>query len=438
MQAHSNHSPPFSLVWRHVAVALVALPVALGLVAWAGPDLVANPRGPLALTAVHLLAIGWMAMVVMGALTQMVPVVLGVPLASHRAIGVSHALTLSGALAMVTGFSSGFHPAVMAGGAAVAVGLCVFAGVMALTVRRVKKWDLTALAVAASLGCMVLGALLGALMALNFRFGFWPALYGAMPAHAHLLVVGWLSTLTAGVSYKLLPMFTLAYGHPMTKSRWALGLIFGGAVAWLPTLLFPAAWPLPAVLQGLGALLYAWDARQLLERRKKRRLETGLGQAARAIALLPLIVGVGALAAFGVPGATGAYGTLLLLGWVSWTLVGYLYKIVPFLVWVDRFSAPSSAGRRPLAPDLVDARLARVAGDALTVGTLALALGFGLGLPWLVQLAAGVAALGAAIAAYDLFMTTQRKGVTPWKPPSATPSKASSIPSSASASSTSA
>lgn len=432
----THHSPPFSLVWRHVAVALVAFPVALAGLAWAAPAVVASPRGPEALAVVHLFAIGWIALVVMGALTQMIPVVLAVPLASHKAIAASHALTAMGALAMTAGFATGTPLALMSGGTAVTAGFLIFVATLALTLRGVKKWDLTAVAVAGALGLMVLGGLLGALMAANQRWVFAPALFGAMPAHAHLLTVGWLTALTAGVSYKLLPMFSLAYGHPLTVGRWALGLLLGGALLWLVTIPLPAAWPLPGALQGLGALIYAWDAHRLLARRKKRRLETGLGMAARAIALLPLVVASGVAAALGVPGAMGAYGVLLLVGWIGWTLIGYLYKIVPFLVWVQRFSSPESAGKRPLATELVDARLARVAGDALTIGTLGMAAGFLTAHPGGVRVSAAIAASGALVAAYDLFQSQHRKGAPrSWKPPFSTPSKASSTPNSASASS---
>jgi hypothetical protein len=337
---------------------------------------------------------------------------------------------------MAAGFATGTPLALMAGGSAVAAGFAIFVATLALTLRGVKTWDLTAVAVAGALGGMVLGGLLGLLMAANQRWVFWPALFGAMPAHAHLLTVGWLTALTAGVSYKLLPMFSLAYGHPLTAGRWALGLLLGGGALWIVTIPLPGAWPLPAATQGLGALLYAWDAHRLLARRKKRRLETGLGMAARAMALLPVVVAAGVAAALGVPGATAAYGVLLLVGWIGWTLIGYLYKIVPFLVWVRRFSSPEAAGKRPLATELVDARLARAAGDALTIGTLGMAAGFLGAHPGGVRVSAAIAAAGALAAAYDLFQSQHRKGAKArWKPPFSTPSRASSTPNSASASS---
>lgn len=435
---HASRTPPFDLPWRHFVVALLSLPVAFGAAAWGGEAITTAMRGPIALASVHILTLGFIAMAVMGALAQMVPVVLGTAIASEGALRVSHGLTALGTVALVAGFGARESLALIAGGGLAFAGLVLFVAVMGLTVSRVKKWEMTAATIAMALGFLALGGLLGLLSILNMRLGFSSLLYGAMPVHVHLLVGGWLTLLTAGVSYKLLPMFTLAYGHPPKTARWVVGLLASGSALWLPVLVWPGLWPLPGALLAVGASLYAWDAYRLVGRRKKKKLDTGLSLAVMGLGLLPVLATVGLAAGLGVPGAAAAYGFLLLGGWVTWTLIGYLYKIIPFIVWYHRFGQAQGPGPRPLAGDLVDARMAKAAQALLGLGVPAGALGLGLQLAPVFTAGAALAAVGATFAAADLLASPYRKGDPAWSRSSGKPSRTSSTPSSGSTSSISA
>jgi hypothetical protein len=82
-------------------------------------------------------------------------------------------------------------------------------------------------------------------------------------------------------------------------------------------------------------------------------------------------------ALFGAPSAA----SLLLFGVVGFVVFGTLYHVVPFIVWVDRYSDLLGLADVPMIDDLYDDRLARVdfvtilSGTALLVAAEALSLG---------------------------------------------------------------
>lgn len=59
---------------------------------------------------------------------------------------------------------------------------------------------------------------------------------------------------------------------------------------------------------------------------------------------------------FGAPGT----GSLFRLGFVGFVVLGTLYHVVPFIVWIHRYSDRLGLEPVPMLDDLYDARLARL------------------------------------------------------------------------------
>lgn len=389
-------SLPFRLFWRFVAGGLVALPSGMALLAMAG-----GPREPWTLAALHWLALGWIAPTVLGALAQLAPVATGARVLDTRLLAAVQALLLAGAGLMAAAFASGRLGFVPLGGTLALAALLTFALAQARALLAAPRRGFAGLTIALALGGLLAGAGLGGAMALAFRHGAFAGWLAYHAAHAHLLLAGWLSVLIVGLSYTLLPMFTLASGHPPGPGRAAVGLLAAGSA------LSPFLPPVGMALLALGALVYAFDARRLFARRLKRRLDPALRLVAGAIACLPALVVLGSGAALGLPGWDAAYGFLALTGWIGGSLLGYLYKIVPFITWYHRFGRFTGGGRKPLADELVDARLAGLAWWLLALGVPTTTLALVLGLPagW----GAAIATLGTAVAAADLLAAPLRK-----------------------------
>jgi hypothetical protein len=65
-------------------------------------------------------------------------------------------------------------------------------------------------------------------------------------------------------------------------------------------------------------------------------------------------------------------GVMVLLGFLAQTIVGYAYKIVPFLVWNRRFAPLIGTVKVPVMQDLISRRLAWVTLGLYNLGLVAL------------------------------------------------------------------
>ena len=340
---------------------------ATGLVALA-PQSLAGTLAPHMLALIHMATLGLLTTTIMGALWQLLPVILVVPAPKPWLARVHFPLWIGGVGLLIGGFWSGWWPALAAGGTLVVLGALGFAVVQWWTIARAPRRPLSAYYVAASLLYLVIVVLGGLAMAVDMQTGFLGAWYlRVLPAHLLLGLVGWGVGTVIGVSYKLAPMFALAH---VTDERpgWAcFGLLNGGLLGLAASLL--AGWPSRAgftcaALILLAVVVFTLDTLRLLRTRHKKALEPTQWHALSGLAAL-LLCGGGAMGAalagadWWLEGRTATVlGLLFLLGFVGQTIMGYLYKIVPFLVWNRRYAPLVGRQKVPLMRDMVQQRLA--------------------------------------------------------------------------------
>ena len=99
-----EQAPPFSLPLRFFLTAPLFLIAAAVLIVLA-PEALASRWTPQALALTHALTLGFLAMVMLGALMQMLPVVAGAPLPAPRLVAwISHLSLVLGTVALMAGF----------------------------------------------------------------------------------------------------------------------------------------------------------------------------------------------------------------------------------------------------------------------------------------------------------------------------------------------
>lgn len=299
--------------------------------------------GALALT--HLLTAGFMLQAMLGALFQLVPVVAGTSLwnAGHIATPV-HLLTVVGAVALAIGFH---HQSAMAYSVAVtclvlAVGAFVPVALVALLRTTARGASVMALRLA--IAGLLVTVILGATMALA-RAGIVETRWLQFSStHVAFGLAVWGSVLLAGTAYLVVPMFQLTPAYPTWFSSsygWAV-VAAVGAGALLP---HPAAW-LPLIL-----LVASFAAMTLDRQRRRRRAKSDQTLQLWHFAMWSVIAGcvTAALALFNVggPAMAVASGVLWLFGGFVSAIVGMLYKIVPFVLWL--YLQPRLDGVPPMA-----------------------------------------------------------------------------------------
>jgi Uncharacterized conserved protein (DUF2249) len=330
---------------------------------------------PATLIAVHLVTIGWLTVLIFGALYQFVPVITAQGRAADTSALISLVAILVGLLGMGVGFLAlgGYLPAIAifslpAGGSMVLAGAAIGGTSLSGLLWQARPLPFSARFVAVGLVFLFVALFMGIVLGLAFaalQFLSWPAAF-TQGLKLHLLagLIGWFTLTAIGVSYRLLSMFTLAPEERGPLGSAVLVLTAGGlAATWLlegaATLgaLVPAtAIAATAALGALGVALYLLDMARLYRARRRRKLELNTVMAIPALAALAIaIVMALALAATNIrEPVLGALGYLYLFGWLSGLGLSQLYKIVPFLTWLERYG--SVLGKRPVprVQDLVD------------------------------------------------------------------------------------
>jgi len=359
----------------------------------------ASLSAPMTLAIVHLLTIGWLTVLMLGALHQFIPVITAQGKVAGTSALVSLILMLIGLGAMQAGFvalDGRLPPAALTalpvGGILVLIGVAIASASLLRTLWQARPLPFPARFVAAGLTFLFAALGMGISLGLGFSLPEWISWSGARAdgLRLHLVagLIGWFTLVAMGVSYRLLSMFTLAPEDRGPLGNAVLVLSAGGvAMTWLLGIaavlgapLSGAVVPIAAAATGLGVALYLVDMVRLYRARRRHKLELNTSMALPALAALALsLVFAAYLCVQGVTeAAIGALGYLFLFGWLSGLGLSQLYKIVPFLTWLERYGSVLGKQVVPRVQDLVDERRDRpwfvLYFAAVAAGTLLVAL----------------------------------------------------------------
>lgn len=359
----------------YFAAALLCLLAAEGLMVGGFGYPGAAIDAPETLILVHLVAIGWLSLLMCGALFQFVPVLVARPLLAEALPPVALVAILTGLVTLLAGFGGVADilpvPAQVLplGGGLLLIGF----GAVILSLGR-TLWAARPLALPARFVVVGLAALLGAaLLGESFALVLsdlsgddvaLSLLLDGVPLHALLGLGGWMTFTAMGVSYRLLAMFMLA---PETE-RFSTRVVL--ATGTLTLVLVAAATPfamaagmglagmlLAAAVTGLCALgVYGSDMLALYRQRKRRNIElnaiAALGAFAALLGAAMLLVGL--LVAGQLQARVGALTYLFAFGWLGGLGLAKLYKIIAFLTWLECFAPVLGKRQTPRVQNLVD------------------------------------------------------------------------------------
>ncbi len=336
VHSFARTAPPGALPLLHFGAAGVCFWLfGAGLLLGAGRLVGFDLQARWALGLVHLLTLGWVAMTLLGALLQMTAVHgrRGLALAPLAYAGWA---LLAGGLATFVGLLWAGSDRYWLGAALAASGVALDLLVLVLTMARAEASDFTSRHFAVGLAFLASLATVGLLMALDRGRGVLvPDPDGALIAHVHLALVGWVSISILGASYRLVPPVALFRARSRLAGRLALGLAaFGAGGLAVDALWGGRGWlPLWACVLVAAFGLYA---RQALADSPAKGPSAALTDFSLA--------GGAAWCALGLfmafqrePSSASqraAYVFLALLGWVTPHILAQIQKILPFVVWM--------------------------------------------------------------------------------------------------------
>ncbi len=378
-----HDAPPIEIPASFFLTAPLFLASAGALVLFGGADVLANRWMSTTLAAAHLGTLGFVSMVMLGALYQIVAVVVGSSVPWLRSAHAVHALFTLGATGFCWGIANAQPTLVFAAIAVLTVGVGLFLVPVGVALFRAHSLDQTVFGIRAAVACFFLAAAAGIWMAHGFSgMGFPGSRVLWSQAHLCIALVGWVGGLIAAVSWQVLPMFYLA-PHAPGALQWAvqilaavgaigpailLGVDYSGLLGERSLLLETAvaAAALPGVLAVwlLHPCVGAWT----LSKRRRKRVDGSVHFWQTGLAVAPL-AGLAAVTAWlaDAPRWGVLFGWLALWGWAGMIIHGMLTRIVPFLVWLHRFA--------PLVGTIGVPSVKKLHPDALTRFGFALHLG---------------------------------------------------------------
>ena len=397
--------------WTSVGIAFPALGLALvaSAVSLAQGAYESRP----AFVATHLATLAWGTMTILGAAAQMAPVLLGVRIRGERTIPWLFLAFAASTVTALAGLAAGRYGLAALGGAGVNLAAWWFVAVLGATaVSAGPKRAVLSPHIPAALGCFVLVALWGTLLAANLRWVFWPGILVAhrgLVVHLTLGLGGWFGLMVIGVFYRLVPLVHGARVASARRGAAILMLAIAAIASVLAGVAAPAAWLLrAAAFLAAGALvLFVAEIVHVIARRHSPAPDLNVAHwyavAAYSLVLAAIAAGWGAgLLQTDPPDRLGEVAaTLFLLGWVTQAIIGQIYKITPFLMWYYRATIHDVLAI-PRQPAPYNPRPGRVVLWLSNLGVVGLAYGMWTGAPAAAQGGAVLFAAGAFSLAYML------------------------------------
>jgi len=402
-----DQSPPLSVPAPYFAAAPL-FAVTAGLALAVAPELLQSRWHPATLALTHLLTLGCVAMVMLGAFQQLLPVLAGAPVPRPRLVGTAiFLLYMPGVVALAWGLASGARAPLVAASVLLGAALLAFIAVGAWCLARARSAHATVGAMSAALAALLVTTGLG-LHLLSGHTGLSPLARNLTDLHAFWGLLGWVALLVIGVAYQVVPMFQITPDYPRPLLALLVPAVFVSLLAWSAArVAAPAAATWLGLLPATGLATFAATT-LLLQHRRRRRLPDVTVDFWRLAngSLLVAVVIWGGSTVLGRPQPEVVLGALFVIGFAVAVLSGMSYKIVPFLVWLHLnnriFVNPGLRGRIPNMKQIIPERRTRWHFRLHALALVALVLAAATGDLPTARVAGALFAAASALFAYNL------------------------------------
>ncbi len=325
---------------------------------------------------VHLFLLGFVMMIIFGAMAQLVPVVIEVGHAAVDFFYIIWPLLTLGTLMMVTGFIA--LPALLPyGGMLVLLSMVIFAIDLFATLHQGERHTIVTRSMKASNIFLLVGILSGFIMALAFggvvRIN--PDIW--LSAHVYAVFGGYVLLTIMGISMILLPMFGLSHGFNDTPMLWAYRLMVSGvAIVIIASLLTVPLLHFIGTLAVIAAIVSYLYQIYLIERKRARK-ENDIWVKSLGVAFISLTLALLLCIIYLLGGGERflmSGGWFLMMGFVGFLITSHLYKIIPFLVWFERYAPLVGKQSVPMLHEMVPLREATMQLYATTIGLVSIGI----------------------------------------------------------------
>ncbi len=333
-----QQAPPFSVPARFLVSAPFFGLIAALVLLWHGPEIINHRWTPEILAVTHLLTLGFLAMSMLGALLQLLPVLMGMVI--PRAVlfsSIVHTPLFLGSLCLAMAWLLQINQLFII--AMVLLGFSFFVFNMVLTDRLLRSANrhVTRSMMLLALLALLITTGLGIYLSMGHSVQTLPLARQLTDLHLSWGLFGWVFLLVMAVAYHVIPMFQITDEYPVIHQRWMGWSVF----ATLSALSLTYIWQLET-LRTLSTLLlsgcliiFSLTTLWILHKRRRQLVDTTMRFWQLAMASLLLIAlswGIPTLMNLDLP--VFLLGVLMIHGFAMTTINGMMYKIIPFIIWL--------------------------------------------------------------------------------------------------------
>lgn len=384
----SKNAPPPNVVVPHYVFGAISFLVLTVLLLFNVEVIAGHYFNPKILALVHLTALGWISMIIFGALYQLVPVVLDVKLHNEGLARVNFYIFVLSIIVFVFALWDMFSNFLLLqiGGTLMFISISIFSYNIMMSAFNAKRKLIAAKFIIASVFWFFTTAVFGLILVFQLTIPFLEINHlQFLKAHAHFGLVGWFLLLIIGVASRLVPMFLVTHNLNEKKLSFALYIINIGLVA-LTTVFFMELDPIYIVISALlivvGIASFVSFLIEAYNNRIKKVLDIGMQHTAMSILFLLFPILFAMVAPFTFENqfelsqqTVLVYGLSVLLGFITSLILGQTYKTLPFIVWLFEYRGKMGKGKTPLPKDLYNEKIAEVHYFTFAVGFIALLIG---------------------------------------------------------------
>ncbi|MCW8839291.1 MAG: hypothetical protein OQK11_11370 [Thiovulaceae bacterium] len=284
----------------------------------------------------HALTIGFLGFVMLGALTQMLPVLAGVKIYKVESLTIaSYILLVIGLLSMVFGLYFQKQILNFIASGTLTLGFLLLIIPMLFAIKKVVNFTPTVKAMGVSLVFALLSILFGAhLLASHANSNITDSHYIFANIHSVWAIFGFAGLLIIGVAFQVLPMFYVAPRFKQFCKKRVVLLISIGLILWAVTSIFFNSYAVVTKIW-IGIFFWAFVTTVWIKLNQRRRPITDVTVLYWRSSSVFLTIGIFAWVfnTFLDDKMIVPVSILIGGGFLISIMIGMLYKIIPFLVW---------------------------------------------------------------------------------------------------------
>ncbi|MBV5278354.1 MAG: hypothetical protein J0647_04880 [Campylobacteraceae bacterium] len=357
-------APPFALVAHFFIAGVVFLFLSSISLLFLSGEISSYFVSPLFAAFAHLYLLGFVMMIIFGAMYQLLPVVLEAPIFSKDFAYVQFYMYIVGFLMMISGFLfSSLHLLIPYGATITYLSMVIFCVNIFLTFLRLEQINFVGKFLLVATIFLFTSVTIGLIMGFVMGHGsFEIDLMAWVKAHMIGTLGGFVMMVVMGVAMVLIPMFSLAHGF---SDKWikvafyvqstGVSLSIFSFLGGFSTLISTFS----LFLIALSLFAFAIQIAVMLKSRARKQNDYWVKNIVFAVSSLLISIGLILIGfIYDLQNFALAGGFLFFFGFLLCFIVGHIYKILPFLIWYDKFAPLVGKQKVPLLHQMIKTKVA--------------------------------------------------------------------------------